>query len=343
MTAGDHTSLDLRVEVDLVAAETSFSGVVRVDREGRETMAAAYGFADRASGVPNQVDTVFGVASGAKAFTALTIMSLVESGDLALATTVRSVLGPDLPLIDRRVTVEHLLGHRSGIGDYLDEHAGLPIDAYLMTRPLRELDDVERYLPMLDHQPQVHEPDERFEYNNSGYAVLAVIAQRVGGIPFPELVEARVCRPAGLEATAFLRSDELPPGVAVGYLHAEGLRTNVLHLPVRGSGDGGIFTTGADVHQLWDALFAHGIVSKATVEAMVRPRSTPADGSFRYGLGFWLHPSRDVALIEGHDAGVSFRSVRDPANGLTHTVLSNTSEGAWPMTRRLGELLGTTS
>ena len=48
-------------------------------------------------------------------------MSLVEDGSLALDTTARSVLGDDLPLIDGAVTVEHLLAHRSGIGDYLDE------------------------------------------------------------------------------------------------------------------------------------------------------------------------------------------------------------------------------
>ena len=50
-------------------------------------------------------------------------MSLIEDGTLELATTARSVLGDDLPLIDDDVTIEHLLAHRSGIGDYLDEDA----------------------------------------------------------------------------------------------------------------------------------------------------------------------------------------------------------------------------
>jgi hypothetical protein len=59
----------------------------------------------------------------------------------------------------------------------------------------------------------------------------------------------------------------------------------------------------------------------------------------RYGLGFWLHESNDAVMLEGFDAGVSFRSVHDPARGLTHTVLSNTSHGAWPITRYLDELL----
>ena len=72
-------------------------------------------------------------------------------------------------------------------------------------------------------------------------------------MPFHDLVDQRVCLPAGMTATSFLRSDELPGRAAVGYLDDEVLRTNVLHLPVRSNRDGGIFTTAADVHALWDA------------------------------------------------------------------------------------------
>jgi hypothetical protein len=72
---------------------------------------------------------------------------------------------------------------------------------------------------------------------------------------------------------------------------------------------------------------------------MVRPRSETPSGSARYGLGFWLRAAGDAVLLEGYDAGVSFRSVHDPGTRLTHTVVSNTSDGAWPVTRYLGERL----
>ena len=84
--------------------------------------------------------------------------------------------------------------------------------------------------------------------------MLALLAERAAGTPYHDLVDELVCRPAGMEATAFLRLDELPGDAALGYLAADGLRTNVLHLPVRGTGDGGVFTTAADVHALWTAL-----------------------------------------------------------------------------------------
>ncbi|WP_410962068.1 serine hydrolase, partial [Salmonella sp. SAL4457] len=68
--------------------------------------------------MPNEIDTRFGLASGTKGLTALAVVSLIEDGTLELSTTARSLLGDDLPLIRDDVTVEHLLGHRSGIGDY---------------------------------------------------------------------------------------------------------------------------------------------------------------------------------------------------------------------------------
>ncbi len=193
---------------------------------------------------------------------------------------------------------------------------------------------------MLDGHATAFSPDEQFAYCNGGYVVLALIAERTSGIPFHELVHRRVCRPAAMGDSEFLRSDELPGRAALGYLTMDGSRTNVLHLPVRGSGDGGMYSTAADVSSLWRAFFAGLIVSRDWVAEMVRPRSeATTQQSMRYGLGFWLHASRDVVVLEGSDAGVSFRSTHDPATKMTCTVLSNTSDGAWPVARLLYERL----
>jgi CubicO group peptidase (beta-lactamase class C family) len=140
--------------------------------------------------------------------------------------------------------------------------------------------------------------------------------------------------------TGFLRSDELPAGTALGYLPIPGRsRTNVFHLPVRGSGDGGIYSTAADISALWQSLFTGRIVPARWVAEMVRPRSDVPAESKRYGLGFWLGQHSDNVILEGFDAGVSFRSVHDPRSALTCTVISNSSDGAWPIARRLDEFL----
>jgi CubicO group peptidase (beta-lactamase class C family) len=250
------------------------------------------------------------------------------------------VLGSDLPLIGGDVTVEHLLAHRSGIGDFADEEAGGEITDYVLPVPVHELVTTEQYLAVLDGHPAKFAPGERFSYCNGGYVVLALIAERVSGVPFHDLVRQRVAVPAGMPDTEFLRSDELPGRTATGYLPIEGVsRTNIFHLPVRGSGDGGIYSTAADFSAFWPSLFAGRIVPARWVTEMTRPRSDVPAESMRYGLGFWLHPTAGAVILIGYDAGVSFRSVHDPATGSTHTVISNSSEGTWPVTALLDELL----
>jgi CubicO group peptidase (beta-lactamase class C family) len=330
----------LKDGVDRIADESGFSGAVRVDSSDRIEFAEAYGLAHRGCGMANTIDTQFAIASGTKGLTALTVVSLIQDGVLDLSTPARSLLGRDLALIGDGVTVGHLLAHRSGIGDYVDEEADHAITDYLLPVPVHELATTEQYLSVLDGHQTKFAPGERFSYSNGGYVVLALIAERASGVPFDDLVRQRVCEPAGMHDTAFLRSDQLPGRAAIGYLPIEGVsRTNVLHLPVLGSGDGGIYSTLADFASFWRALFAGQIVSPDWVSEMVRPHSDVPSERMRYGLGFWLHQSGSGVILEGYDAGVSFRSVHDPVAQLTHTVISNTSDGAWPMTRWLGQRL----
>ena len=326
----------LREDLDAIAEAHGFSGAVRVDLGDELELSCAYGFAHRGHEISNRADTQFAIASGTKGLTAVAVASLIEDGSLDLSTTARSVLGHDLPLIGDDVTIEHLLSHRSGIGDYLDEETDLDLAEYLMPVPVHELATTEQYLAVLDGHRTKFSPGERFAYCNSGYVVLALIAERTSGVPFHELVRQRVCEPAGMHDSAFLRSDALTGRAALGYLTVDGdSRTNVFHLPVRGSGDGGIYSTVGDISAFWRALFAGQIVSPDRVAEMVRARSDVPEASRRYGLGFWLERSSDAVMLEGSDAGVSFRSVHHPTRGMTCTVISNTSDGAWPIARLL--------
>ena len=332
----------LEQELDELAAETEYSGVVRVDGPDGLVLERAYGLADRAHGIPNTAGTRFALASGAKGFTALTVVSLVEDGVLSLSDTARTWLGDDLPEVDDSVTIEHLLSHRSGIGDYLDEEELDDVDAYVMPVSVHELATSEQYLAVLAGHPRKFTPGERFSYSNSGYVVLAVVAERAAGLPFHELVGERVCAPADLRDTAFLRSDELPGDAAIGYVHVDGRwRSNVFHLPVRGSGDGGIYSTAADVTRLWEAFAAGRIVSDAWAAEMTRPHTELLSEDGHYGLGFWLGRGGGLVELRGADAGVSFRSVHDRRRGIVHAAISNTSEGAWAPSRLLDERLET--
>lgn len=314
-----------------------FSGVVSVSHGSVVEFESAYGLAHRAHRVPVRTDTQFGIASGTKGFTAIVIAALVASGRLTLSTTARSILGDDLPLIDDRVTVEHLLTHTSGIGDYVDEEAETDGDAYVLTVPVHTLAVTEGYLTALDGVKTKFPPGQRFSYCNGGYVVLSLIAERVSGCPFPGLVGEHVFGPADMTSSAFLRSDRLPARAALGYL--DDGRANILHLPLRGAGDGGAYSTVGDLRLFWDALFAGRLLPSDRLEALVLPRHDVPDEGMRYGRGFWLHPTGAQVILAGSDAGVSFKSTHDPITGRTLSVLSNTSSGAWPVARRLAEIL----
>jgi CubicO group peptidase (beta-lactamase class C family) len=329
-----------RAALDDVADDTDFSGVVQISRRGEVLYERARGRADRAHAIPITLDTQLAMASGSKGFTALAAMALVADGALTLDTSVRAVLGDALELIDPAVTVGQLMAHTSGIGDYLDEDTIGDISDHVLPVPVHELATTSDFLAVLRGYPMKFEPGARFAYCNGGFVVLALVIEAVSGSTFHDVVTERVCRPAGMSSTAYLRSDQLPGSAAIGYVpDGDGWRTNVFHLPVRGSGDGGAYSTVSDIAAFWPALFAGRIVPLPFVVEMTRAHNDVPSESMRYGLGFWLRPDRDTVMLEGFDAGVSFRSAFDPASELLYTVIANTSAGAWPVVKVLDEML----
>lgn len=94
------------------------------------------------------------------------------------------------------------------------------------------------------------------------------------------------------------------------------------------------------MHIFWKALFAGRIIRTDTVTEMLRPRSDVAgDLPRQYGFGFWLFPQLNVVELHGSDAGVSFQTGHSAERRLTYTVMSNTTEGAWPVSYHLDEIL----
>jgi len=140
---------------DATAREEDFSGVVRIERAGEVAFSQAYGLANRALAVPNSDDTVFALASGTKAFTALAVLCLVHDGVLSLQIRARELLGSDLPVINDAVTVEMLLAHRSGFGDYLDEAADWDVNDHVLSVPVHTLADTQSFLAIVGGYPQV--------------------------------------------------------------------------------------------------------------------------------------------------------------------------------------------
>lgn len=336
MTTVDESELATRL--DEVIDETEFWGVVQVALAGRVLYERAVGHSDRAHQIPNTRETAFAIASGTKALTALTVMSLVQDGLLVLDEQVHGSLGPAGELVQPGVTLRHMLAHTSGLGDYLDEDETGDVDDYVLEVPVHRLTSPTQFLPLVRGRPPKFRPGTRFEYCNSSYVLLAVLIEQVSGCSYYDAVHRRVLRPAGMDGTTFHRLDELPGSAAIGYLPNRGWRTNHLHLPVCGGGDGGAYSTVDDVARFWRALFAGAIVPAEVVAEMTRPQHAPAEKSRAYGLGFWLARDGRTVHLEGSDPGISFRSGFVPATSFLYTVISNTTSGAWPVVNELEPL-----
>lgn len=322
----------LRTQLEQTATSHDFSGVVGVWRDGRPAVGFARGYADRANARPNSLTTRFAVASATKGLTALTIMKLVERRAISLDTTVHSVLGDQLVQVDPAVTIDHLLTHRSGVGDYIDEETLSDVDDHVLgALSAHILESPSDYIALLNRHQQRSAPGELFAYNNSGFVILSLIIHRLTG-SFHQACADLVLQPAVMSHSGFFRSDDLPAETALGYL--KNGRRNVFHLPVIGAGDGGVFLTLNDTFRLWNTLLAGRIVTPDRVAHMTTVVSDNGDKP-SYGRGFWLDRQADHVWLEGMDAGVSFQSGVVRSSDVTYAVLSNTSSGVWPLAKAI--------
>lgn len=314
-------------ELKAAAEQQRFSGVVLVHHEDEPVLELASGFANRADERPITIQTHLATASGTKGFTALAVVSMIEEGLLGFDTPLHEAVGTDLPTVDKAVTIARLLGHTSGVGDYLDEEKIEDIDDYVLDVPVQQLLGPEDFVPILTRYPQADPPGTRWAYNNGGFMWLALVIERVGKHSYHDEVQHRVFEPADLTKTGFFRSDQLPPETALGYL-ADG-RTNVFHLPVIGTGDGGAYTTGPDMIRFWRAFLAGEIVGSPLVAEITKPAHDAPPNI--YGLGFWIGPDYKTVQLVGMDAGVSLWSGANPNTGFRYCFIANNSSDVWPL------------
>ena len=331
--------------LDTLVEEQAFSGVIAIRRQGTVLYERAAGYADRSNKIANTLDTRFGIASGTKFFTALAIGKLIEAQKLAFDTRLKDCVALNFPHYAPEITIRHLLTHTSGVPDYLDEEKIEDFDNFALSIPVYNLHGPRDYLPMFPDEPMKFAPGARFAYSNGGYILLGVVIEALTGQKYQDFVEQTIFKAIGMDQSGYFAMNRLPENTALGYVEdAAGWRTNIYNLPIVGASDGGAFTTAHDVEILWKAFWGNAILPKALVDSYTQPfikGSTQRDDIF-YGHGIWMRAGAGgnrEEYITGSDAGVSFRSIVNRADDLQITVLSNTSDGAWPILRAIDAAL----
>ncbi len=326
---------------DQFVASTHFSGVINISYHGASTFQKAYGYADRARRYCNKCNTRFGIASGTKFLTALGIGKLIDSGDLSLSTKALDIIPYHFPTYHQNITIDQLLNHTSGIPDYYDEELVANFDQFQVAIPWTELEEPIQYFEVFPQTPMKFMPGARFSYCNSGYIMLAAIIAQLSATKYTKFIEREIFLKQGMLDSGFYPLNHLPANTALGYIDSnDNWRTNVYDLPIVGGGDGGAFTTLTDLDLLWDAFFARDVLSAELTEHILNNQVLVKENqSYSYGMWIDEYNGYTIRSMEGCDAGVSFQSASILDDSLRYTVISNTTNGVWPITRKIKELL----
>ncbi|MBX3463204.1 MAG: beta-lactamase family protein [Planctomycetes bacterium] len=269
--------------VDALAAEAlrrpgavGFS--VGVAKDGHLLLAKGYGLAEAEHRVAAAPWTKFRIGSVTKQFTAALVMRLVEQGRVALDDELARYV-PDFPLQGRKVTVQMLLDHTSGIPSYTDLG-----EEWQKVWPL-ELSHAE-LLALVAGKPFDFEPGTDWRYNNTGYYLLGMLLEQVHGQPFAAIVRQELAVPLGLADTRYDSQRDLIEDRAQGYGFVDGRLVNDLHLGMSQPGAaGGLLSTGGDLVRWSMALAGGKVVSAASYGRMATSGVLPDGRDTHYGFG----------------------------------------------------------
>lgn len=324
-------------------SNTAPGAAVLVVRNGHAVFRGGYGVTDLRSLRPIDAKTNFRLASFTKQFTAACIMLLAGDGKLHYDDHLSDFF-PEFPAYGKSITVRNLLNHTSGLDDYED----ILMKQYPDTPPEKVPQILDAGVLKLLEQQSSGEfaPGTKWEYSNSGYAVLAMIVEKVSGKTFGQFLQERIFTPLKMKNTlAYEKGKNEVPHHAYGHSKIGDKEKAAWQQTDQSPtsavlGDGGIYSSLDDLAK-WDrALRDHTLLSAAEMQpalTAVQPTDGPAkfpDGKpISYGFGWFLDPYQDhqkqAHKRMSHDGEtIGFRTTiqRFPDDQLTIIVLANRTD-----------------
>jgi CubicO group peptidase (beta-lactamase class C family) len=312
----------------LFNSNPNFSGVVLVAESGKPVYHKAFGYREFANQTPLQTSNIFELASVSKQFTAMIIMMLKEKGKLGYDDLVEKYL--DIPY--KSITIRHLLTHTSGLPDYQDI-----MDKYWDKSKVAGNSDCIEYLNK--YAPSKHfEPGEKFEYSNTGYLLLASIAEKASGSDFIKLCRKWIFRKLKMKSTDIrtLEQKKATKNFAIGHIYVKDrekfVRTDsfpssdyTIWLGNR-KGPGRISATAADLLKWDNALYTEKLVRQSALQEAFTPMRLNSGSLSNYGFGWMLRTDSVLGKIvyhTGDNPGYKTQIIRYLDKKKTIIVLNN--------------------
>jgi CubicO group peptidase (beta-lactamase class C family) len=269
--------------------------VALIARGGRPIFRRAIGLADLEFGIMLEPDMIFRIGSVTKQFTAAGILLLADRGKLTLDDDVTRYL-PDFQTGGRRITLEHLLTHTSGIANYTDLPAWRSSWGSDLTPP--------QIIDLFRHAPPTGEPGAAWRYSNSGYILLGAVLEKVTGKSYAEFMRNQVFLPLGLAQTMYDDPRKVMPRRARGYVRDGDGFANAPYLSMTQPFAAGALVSTVDDLARWDAALSSGrLLSAASIARMFTPYRLASGESSGYGLG-WQLASHDGHVFAEHGGGI---------------------------------------
>ncbi|MFD8726813.1 serine hydrolase domain-containing protein [Streptomyces sp. NPDC059611] len=306
----------------------------------------AVGVRDRASGAAMDTRARFRIGSVSKTFSSVVLLQLVQEGRLKLDAPVNTYLEGLLP--DDRITVRHLLTHRSGLADYTDAMFEQTVPGFEAVR-----DRVFSYQELLDlslAEPRTTEPGAAYAYSNANFVVVGMLIEKLTERPVADAYQRRIIKPLGLRATAYVHPDTRIEGTHVrGYLHPDEAGAPLVDSTEQtvswAQSAGAVISSTADLNTFTSALMRGRLLAPAMLEAMTTVTPTDATGTRFYGLGLRRYDLSCGTRVYGHTGTVqgfytyafatrdgrrSLAALANTSNrGAANTALGGTLEAAF--------------
>ncbi len=309
----------LQAAVETYPARNDLCGAIRVSRDGEVLLERAYGQASMQLGVANHTRTRFHIASVTKMFISAAVVRLAGEGRLSLREHPSAYL-PALSVLDRRLSLHHLLSHTSGLADVYDR-PDLRIDMAVLQKRGEPL------LGYLAALPQLFEPGARWAYSTTGFLLLAYVLEAASGKDFASLIDELLLKPLGMFDTGPDDPFRVNPGRASGQVSSGGEWRNTPHDELAElDAPRELYSTVVDL-DLWGTgildgrvLDRAGLAATFTPHAQVGPGSD-FDPSWSYGYGWFLGP--DYRWIGGMTPDFRAAMWQFPAERLNVVMLWN--------------------
>lgn len=295
----------------------AFNGVVLVAKQGKIVMAKGYGSAQMSWNIANTAHTKFALASLSKPFTAHLIMQLVQAGRLKLSDTIDRYL-PYLPKENAsRITIDSLLGHRSGLPRQF------AIEGWSQGK-FDRLRDKKAYAIEIGKLTLMAPPGEQYSYTNLGYFLLGLVVEQVTELRFEQALKHYIFDPLGMSQTGTISNEGIIPELAQGYQFAPegGYRRSSYRNMNLFWAAADLYASAGDLLKFDQALYSDKLLDKKHRRLLLSPESR-----YSWQLEPWTLPGIDVAKNTinwgGELPGISSFMVRFIDDNNTVIILSN--------------------